>query len=104
MEINANQLQEKINSGEKIIVEFWAPWCGPCRIMKPGFEKIAEQNKSSVKMYTMNIDENRDAAVSLGIRSIPTTKIFNSGETIETRVGVLSEQQINGMLKELVNG
>lgn len=104
MEINANQLQEKINSGEKIIVEFWAPWCGPCRIMKPGFEKIAEQNKSSVKMYTMNIDENRDAAVNLGIRSIPTTKIFNSGETIETRVGVLSEQQINGMLKELVNG
>lgn len=104
MEINANQLQEKINSGEKIIVEFWAPWCGPCRIMKPGFEKIAEQNKSSVKMYTMNIDENRDAAVGLGIRSIPTTKIFNSGETIETRVGVLSEQQINGMLKELVNG
>lgn len=104
MEINANQLQEKINSGEKIIVEFWAPWCGPCRIMKPGFEKIAEQNKSSVKMYTMNIDENRDTAVNLGIRSIPTTKIFNSGETIETRVGVLSEQQINGMLKELVNG
>jgi len=104
MEINANQLQEKINSGEKIIVEFWAPWCGPCRIMKPGFEKIAEQNKSNVKMYTMNIDENRDAAVGLGIRSIPTTKIFNSGETIETRVGVLSEQQINGMLKDLVNG
>jgi len=104
MEINSTELQQQINSGEKIIVEFWAPWCGPCRMMKPGFEKVARENTSNVKMYTMNIDENREAAVGLGIRSIPTIKIFNSGETIETKVGVLSEQQINGMLKELING
>ena len=104
MEINSTELQQQINNGEKIIVEFWAPWCGPCRMMKPGFEKIAKENTSSVKMFTMNIDENKEAAIGLGIRSIPTTKIFNSGETIETRVGVLSEQQINGMLKELING
>lgn len=104
MEINSSQLEEKINSGEKIIVEFWAPWCGPCRIMKPGFEKIAKENTTNVKMYTINIDENRDAAVGLGIRSIPTTKVYNSGETLKTAVGVLSEQDIKKMLKELING
>lgn len=104
MEINSIELQKKISSGEKIIVEFWAPWCGPCRMMKPGFEKVAKSNTSDVKMYTMNIDENKEAAVGLGIRSIPTTKIFNSGEVLETIVGVLSEQEINVKLKDLING
>ena len=104
MEINSQELQTKINSGEKIIVEFWADWCGPCKMMKPAFERVAKSNTSDVKMYTMNIDLNSDASVGLGIRSIPTTKIFNSGQLIETKVGMLTEGQINGLLKELING
>jgi thioredoxin 1 len=104
MEINSIDLQEKINSGEKIIVEFWAEWCGPCRMMKPTFEKVSSENKTDVQMYTMNVDLNREIAMSLGIKSIPTTKVFNSGENIDTKVGVLSESQINGMVNELING
>lgn len=104
MEISSVKLQEKINNGEKVIVEFWAEWCGPCRMMKPTFEKVASENNSDVQMYTMNVDLNREVSAALGIRSIPTIKIFNNGQDIETKVGVLSESQINGLVTELING
>jgi thioredoxin 1 len=104
MEISSVDLQEKINSGEKIIVEFWAEWCGPCRMMKPIFEKVSTDNSSEVHMYTMNVDLNREIAMSLGIRSIPTVKVFNDRENIDTKVGVLNEDQINGMVNDLING
>jgi thioredoxin 1 len=104
MEINSVELQERINNGDKIIVEFWAEWCGPCRMMKPAFEKVAKENTSDVKMYTMNVDMNREIGAALGIRSIPAIKIFNAGQVIETKVGMLSEGQINGLVTELING
>jgi thioredoxin 1 len=104
MEISSVELQEKINNGEKLIIEFWAEWCGPCRMMKPAFEKVASENKSDVQMYTMNVDINREIGAALGIRSIPTVKIFNTGEVIETKVGMLSEGQINDLVTELING
>jgi thioredoxin len=104
MEINSVDLQQKINNGEKLVVEFWAEWCGPCRMMKPTFEKVAQANTSDVQMYTMNVDLNKEASVALGIRSIPTTKVFNAGQLIETKVGMLSEGQINGLVTGLING
>jgi len=104
MEISSSELQEKIDNGEKVIVEFWVPWCGPCRMMKPIFEKVATNNSSDVQMYTMNIDQNQGVAASLGIRSIPTIKMFNTGEVIDTKVGVLNESQINNLVTELING
>ena len=104
MEITAKQLQEKINKGEKIIVEFYGHWCNPCMIMKPKFEKIASENTTEVEMFTMDVDLNRDIALSLGVRSIPVIKIFNGGEMVESVVGVLEEDQIKGLIKSLVNG
>jgi thioredoxin 1 len=104
MEISSVDLQQKLNNGEKVIVEFWAEWCGPCKMMKPIFEKVATENSSDVQMYTMNVDQNHGAAASLGIRSIPTIKIFNGQELVDTRVGVLTEGQINGLVTELING
>jgi len=104
MEISSVELQKKINAGEKLMIEFHGVWCGPCRLMKPIFEKIAKENTSDVQMYTMDIDENKEAAISLGIRSIPTIKMFNSGEVVETKVGLLNEGQINNLLTELING
>jgi thioredoxin 1 len=104
MEISSVDLQQKINNGEKLMVEFWADWCGPCKMMKPIFEKVSSENSSEVQMYTLNIDNNREVAVSLGIRSIPTVKVFNSGQIVETKVGLLNETQIKGMVTELING
>jgi thioredoxin 1 len=104
MEISSVDLQQKINNGDKIIVEFWAEWCNPCRMMKPIFEKVSTENSSDVQMYTMNVDQNQGVAATLGIRSIPTIKMFNTGEVVDTKVGVLNESQINGLLTELING
>jgi thioredoxin 1 len=104
MEITSVELQEKINSGKKVIVEFWAEWCGPCKMMKPIFERVASENTTDVEMYTMNVDLNKEVAMSLGIRSIPTIKVFDNGEMIDTKVGVMNEAQINGMVKDLING
>lgn len=104
MEITSVELQEKINSGKKVIVEFWAEWCGPCKMMKPLFERVASQNTSNLEMYTMNVDLNKEIGASLGIRSIPTIKVFQNSNIIDTRVGMMNEGQINGILTELING
>ena len=104
MEISDINLKEKIKNGEKLIVEFWAEWCGPCKVMKPIFEKVALTNESDVKMYTVNIDKNKEVATSLGIRSIPTIKVFNGGSVIDTKVGMLNESSIKDLVTELING
>ena len=104
MENTSVELQEKIKKGEKLIIEFWAEWCGPCRMMKPIFETISKENTSDVQMYTMNVDLNSEVGASLGIRSIPTIKVINGGNVIETKVGMLNEKDLKGMLTELING
>lgn len=104
MEISSVDLQQKINNGDKVIVDFHAQWCGPCKMMKPTFEKLTTENTSEVQMYTMDVDLNREIAISLGIRNVPTIKVFNKGEVVETKVGVLSEGQIKGLVTELING
>ena len=102
MEITAIELQEKIKNGDKVIVEVFANWCGPCRMMKPVFEKVASENKTDVQMYTMDIEDNKDYAMSLGIKSIPSVKIFNEGKVVETKVGVLNEDHIKGLVNSLI--
>ena len=102
MEITAQELEQKIENGEKVIVEMWAPWCGPCQMMKPIFEKVATSNVTDVQMYTMNIDDNREVAMKYGVRSIPTIKVFDGGEVKETKVGVLAEQGIKELVSNLL--
>ena len=102
MEITQQQLMEKINNGEKLIVDFWAPWCGPCKVMKPLFEKVA--STSNVQMFTLNIEENKEVASSLGIRAIPTIKSFNGGKEVSNNVGMLQETRITQLVNELING
>ena len=105
MEISGIDLKEKIKNGEKLIVEFWAEWCGPCRVMKPIFEKVANSNENDgVKMYTMDIDLNKEVAIGFGVRSIPTIKVFNGGSVIGTKVGVLNKTSIKDLVTELING
>lgn len=107
MEINQTELKEKIESGEKIIVDFWASFCSPCRVMKPTFEKLAQDlinENSDVKLYTLNVDENREIAVQYGVRSVPTIKVFNQGNVIDTKVGLQSEVQLKTMIDALANG
>jgi thioredoxin 1 len=104
MEISSSELREKINKGEKVIVDFHATWCGPCKMMKPTFERLTNENTTEVGMFTMDVDANRELAIELGIRSVPTIKVFNDGKIKETKVGVLSEGEIKELVTELING
>ena len=107
MEITQELLQEKINNGEKLIVNFKASWCGPCSMMKPMFERVAEQYRnenSNVQLYTMDVEENRDIAVKYGVREVPTIKVFNNGDLVDSKTGVQMEGQIKDLATNLING
>ena len=103
MEITAQELNEKIENGETLIVDFWASFCGPCKLLKPIFEKVSSENTTGVQMYTMDVENNREFAVSLGIRSVPTIKSFKDGEEVMNKVGLMNEGEINNLIK-LING
>ena len=106
MEITQELLQEKINNGEKLVVDFWAPWCGPCKVMKPAFEKVSEEYRkenSEVQLFTLNVEENKEFAAELGIRAIPTVKTFVGGEQKFSSPGVLREDRIKELATELLN-
>jgi thioredoxin 1 len=104
MEITSKELEKKIKNGEKLIVSFKAKWCSPCSVMGPVFEKVVSENTTDVQMYTMDVDQNRDVAVKLGVRSVPTIKVINGGDVVTTKVGVLKEDEIKGLVQELING
>jgi thioredoxin 1 len=107
MEISSAELQEKINKGEKLVVDFWAEWCGPCRMQKPIFEQVSKsaiENNSEVSYYTFNVESDKTFASSLGIRSIPTIKSFANGSEVTTRVGVMDETQLKTIETLLING
>jgi len=107
MEITQELLQEKINNGDKLIVDFHAKWCSPCAMMKPIFERIAEQYKndnSPVQLYTMDVEHNRDIAVKYGVRAVPTIKVFNNGDVVDSKTGVQMEGQIKDLVTNLIDG
>ena len=101
MEITSEILKEKINNGEKLLIDFHAKWCGPCKMMKPTDEKISEEIKnggSDVQMYTMDVELNKEFARELGIRSIPTIKGFSNGDEIISEAGLKQEDTILEMV------
>ena len=107
MEIISNELKNKIENGEKVIVDFWAKWCGPCKVMKPTFDKISEsvvKEGKSIQMYTMDVEENRDLAVNLGIRAVPTIKAFFLGKEVYSQTGIQTDSQLKQLVENVING
>ena len=104
MEITSKELKQKITNGEKILVDFYGKFCGPCKIMKPWFESASEElkkNNSDVSLYTFDIDTDKEFVVSqLGIRSVPTIKIYKEGEEVFSKPGIMTANEVLNLLND----
>ncbi len=90
---DANWESEVLNASVPVLVDFWAPWCGPCRMLTPTIEKLASQYVGQVKIGKLNTDDNPETAGSLRVSSIPTVILFKSGKEVGRLVGVNPEQK-----------
>jgi thiol-disulfide isomerase/thioredoxin len=97
MKLTSNELKTKIKSGVKMVVKFEADFCGPCKAMKPMFDKASKQVKEqnlNVEYYVYDVESDRDFTSSLGIRSVPTIKVFNKGEEVFSKTGVMRTEEL----------
>ena len=97
-----NFKEEVMESSIPVLIDFWAEWCGPCRVLIPVIEELSKVYAGKVKILKMNIDENPNTPSSLGVRSIPTMMLFNNGKQIATKIGVLPQSTIEQWINSLI--
>ncbi|NLZ38040.1 MAG: thioredoxin [Firmicutes bacterium] len=97
---DGNFAAEVLQSDKPVVVDFWAAWCGPCRMMAPVFAELAEEMAGQVKFVKVNVDENRKSAEKYNVMSIPTLIMFKDGAPVATQIGFLPKDQLKQKLKE----
>ncbi len=101
VELGFSELQHHVRKSEiPLLVDFWAPWCGPCRAMAPAFAAAAEQLEPEFRLVKVNTEEDQQAGMVYGIRSIPTMVLFHGGQEISRVSGAMSAQQIESWVRQ----
>ena len=102
--INEANFDEKvIQSSSPALVDFWAEWCGPCKMLTPVLEELSSENESKINIFKVNVDENQQLAVKYGIRSIPTLLLFKGGEIQEQIVGLKSKSDLQASIDSMAD-
>ena len=96
---DSNFQAEVIESDVPVLVDFWAPWCGPCRMVAPVVEEIAEERGAALKVVKLNIDENQNVAMQFNVMSIPTLMLFRNGEVAKTVIGAYPKRKLEAELE-----
>lgn len=101
LEINENNFQNEVeNFNGSVLVDFWAPWCGPCRMMGPIIDNLAEKFAGKVKIAKINVDDSPNLAAKFNVSSIPTLIFFKNGAAIHTSLGVTAEAELENQINQ----
>lgn len=102
LNVENENFEKVITSGKPVLLDFWAAWCGPCRVIGPAIEELAEEYDGKAVVGKVDVDAQPDLAMKFNVRSIPTLLFFKDGEVVERKVGVASKTQLAGKLEELL--
>ena len=94
-----NWQKEVLSSEQPVLVDFWAPWCGPCRAIAPHVESLASEYEGKIRVGKLNIDDHQQAARQYGVRSIPTLLLFKEGKVVEQIVGAVAKDKLESLVQ-----